>query len=294
MSVSVGSTYTGCKGFDAKKPIRHLKVGKTTAKKFFSSHVATRTPAVFDDQIHDSVCSTSELNMWSNTYLRLKCGPCKIKIETREEGGSFGKGNEIKTTFGEFLASAPEGRSYLTTQDLVYDEDGRPAIVSPPLTLLQEDYPLTPALFENLVVSNINMWFGYTKNYSTSGLHHDFHDNIYILLRGEKRFTLISPSEAANLYTVGTISTIHPNGRINYVGQLPTRADGSDLRADQALQASARLQAVAERLAKQATGRGSGNIGGGGGSGDGEEGEGESDLEDELDAALEQVRHIIQ
>jgi len=224
--------------------------------------------------------------MWSNTYLRLKCGPCKIKVETRAEGGSFGKGNEIKTTFGEFLATAPEGRSYLTTQDLVYDEDGRPAIVSPPLTLLTEDYPLTPALFSNLIVSNINMWFGYTKNYSTSGLHHDFHDNIYILLRGEKRFTLVSPCDAANLYTVGTISTIHPNGRINYVGQLPTRADGSDPRADMAVEAAARLQAVAQRLA-QAPGRGSNEMEGG--VGDGGEGE-DSDLEDELDAALEQVR----
>jgi len=93
---------------------------------------------------------------------------------------------------------------------------------------------------------------------------------------------------------VGTISTIHPNGRINYVGQLPTRADGSDLRADQALQASARLQAVAERLAKQATGLGTAGSGNSGGGGGGEDGEGESDLEDELDAALEQVRHIIQ
>ena len=31
---------------------------------------------------------------------------------------------------------------------------------------------------------------------SSSGLHHDFHDNLYILLRGQKRFRLFSPADA--------------------------------------------------------------------------------------------------
>ena len=250
MSSSIASSYAGCKGLDADKSIARLSAANTTAQEFFKSHVQTRTPAVFDDQITDAKCSLHASNLWSNNYLRKKCGECRVKVEVRTEGGSYGKGNEIKTSFGDFLSTAHEGRTYLTTQDLVYDAEGRPAIVSPPLTSLVGDFPLSPALFDNLIVSNINMWFGYTPQYSTSGLHHDFHDNIYILLRGEKRFTLISPIEAPNLYTVGEISVIHPNGRINYVGQLPTKADGSDPRAEAALLASSRLQAVAERLAQ--------------------------------------------
>ena len=31
---------------------------------------------------------------------------------------------------------------------------------------------------------------------STSGLHHDYHDNIYVLLRGHKTFRLYSPADA--------------------------------------------------------------------------------------------------
>ena len=249
MSSSI-SEYSGFKGYTKETSVDRLKAAETTAEGFFVSHVATRTPALFVDQITDAACSVNGLNLWSNSYLKKKCGDCQIKIETREEGGTYGKGNEVKTTFGEFLKHVSDGRTYLTTQDLVYDEDGRPAIVSPPLTSLQSDYPLTPSLFDSLVVNNINMWFGDTKQYSTSGLHHDFHDNLYVLLRGEKRFTLISPAEAHNLYTVGTISQVHPNGRINYVGQLPTRADGSDIRAEAAFLASHKLQLVAERLAQ--------------------------------------------
>ena len=33
----------------------------------------------------------------------------------------------------------------------------------------------------------------FTVASSSSGLHHDFHDNLYILLRGRKRFHLWSP-----------------------------------------------------------------------------------------------------
>lgn len=58
---------------------------------------------------------------------------------------------------------------------------------------------------------------------------------------------LFSPSEAENMYTVGTISKVHPNGRINYQGQ-PTNADGSAIAAVAALTASESLQRAVEKL----------------------------------------------
>lgn len=64
--------------------------------------------------------------------------------------------------------------------------------------------------------------------YVTSGLHHDYHDNLYVLLRGTKKITLYSPKDAEKLYTVGIIAHVHPNGRINYTDRL-TRADGNVL-----------------------------------------------------------------
>jgi hypothetical protein len=286
METSAELLYSGCASIPAKAGISKVSPDDISPASFFAKYVSTRTPVQFTAQSKE----LSNTSKWNDAYLARKCSDCPIKVEVREEGGQYGKGNEIRTTFGEFLTNVPKGSTYLTTQDLVYDEDGRPAIVSPPVTCLEEDIPKVPNLFSNLVVANVNMWFGHTTDGkpTTSGLHHDFHDNLYILLRGEKKITLISPAEAENLYTVGRISKVHPNGRINYHGQPQTRADGSDLAADAALKASQRLQEVARRLA-QAGAAGADAVGGGqAGAGSGE-GEGDSELEDELDRALEDV-----
>lgn len=48
---------------------------------------------------------------------------------------------------------------------------------------------------------------------ASSGLHHDFHDNLYVLLRGTKRFRLFPPAMAHRMYPHGTVDRIHPNGR---------------------------------------------------------------------------------
>lgn len=217
-------------------------------QQFFEKYVQSRTPVLFSDRPDE----LEKVKKWNNSYLLKKCGAAKIKVERREEGGGYGKGNEEKTTFKKFLQTVQEGHTYLTTQDLEYDEEGRPLIISPPLSSLRDDYPISPSLFSNLVLANMNMWFGHTHGteYTSSGLHHDFHDNLYVLLRGEKKITLISPTEAGNLYTVGQISKVHPNGRINYAGQLQTRADGSDPSAERALQASQKLESIVQRLNK--------------------------------------------
>ena len=60
---------------------------------------------------------------------------------------------------------------------------------------------------------------------ASSGLHHDYHDNLYILLRGRKRFRLFPPDHAHRLYTHGAIACIHPNGRIVYKGQVSEGCD---------------------------------------------------------------------
>lgn len=55
---------------------------------------------------------------------------------------------------------------------------------------------------------------------SSSGLHHDFHDNLYVLLRGAKRFRLYPPSAVRGMYTHGRLAALHDNGRIVYQGQV--------------------------------------------------------------------------
>ena len=60
----------------------------------------------------------------------------------------------------------------------------------------------------------------FTAAGSSSGLHPDFHDNLYILLRGRKRFRLWSPDQAPQLYTHGHLERVHPKGCIVYLGQV--------------------------------------------------------------------------
>ncbi|KAG5189072.1 cupin-like domain-containing protein [Tribonema minus] len=178
-----------------------------------------------------------------------------MRVEHRqnhEEG--FGRGRERVMTLAAFLDAIAGGDTllYLTTQELEVSADGRPDIISTPITHLHADFPLRPQLLATLVPQNMNLWAGHSgegADGSSTGLHHDYHDNLYVLLRGRKRFKLWSPDAAPNMYTVGTIARVHTNGRINYMGQL-TRADGADEDAEAASAAAdrARLDAAEEAL----------------------------------------------
>src|SRR5689334_19880944 len=42
------------------------------------------------------------------------------------------------------------------------------------------------------------------------------YDNVYVLLSGRKRFRLYAPSDAVNLYTMGTVTSIDSLGNIHY------------------------------------------------------------------------------
>jgi hypothetical protein len=74
-------------------------------------------------------------------------------------------------------------------------------------------------------VQQVNLWYGRSQQGRSSGLHHDHADNLYILLKGRKRFVVFPPQEAPALQPMGDIEQIHPNGLISYAGN-PLRSDG--------------------------------------------------------------------
>ncbi|KAG7884023.1 hypothetical protein KL938_002608 [Ogataea parapolymorpha] len=116
-------------------------------------------------------------------------------------------------------------------------------LLQKPLTNLCHTWPmelLRPGLLAGLVPQQINLWMGRadpdsrllfdesqpllglgrslpSPGASSSGLHHDHADNLYILISGKKRFTLFPPTDAPNLYTVGDIEKIYPSGVIDYI-----------------------------------------------------------------------------
>ena len=87
----------------------------------------------------------------------------QVRVEYKTNSNErFGEGKEKIMPFSTFLSEMEAGNEdlYLTTQELEYDDDGRPAIVSPPVTQLLPDIEFTPTLFSTLIVANINLWFG--------------------------------------------------------------------------------------------------------------------------------------
>ncbi|KAI8799652.1 cupin-like domain-containing protein [Cladochytrium replicatum] len=105
--------------------------------------------------------------------------------------------------------------------------------LQPPLSQLSADFPKHPKVFGYLVPQQVNLWMGCGPPESegmSSGLHHDFADNLYVLLRGRKRFTMFSPKDAVKMEMHGKIAKVHQNGLIAYendnAAKIP-RADGA-------------------------------------------------------------------
>lgn len=126
--------------------------------------------------------------------------------------------------------------------------------------------PMIPSFLDTLIPQQINVWIGSSnptnedigeddqinsENFlerlgkripgiqgTSSGLHHDHANNLYIPIEGTKRFTIFAPSEASNLYTVGDIEHIYGSGVIDYKvnDNAPTwkhiRSDGATIDDD--------------------------------------------------------------
>ena len=183
--------------------------------------------------------------LWTSQIAR----DLEIQVEVRDgPADSFGKGRRVPTTFGALLDGGSPNL-YLTTQEV---PEGQ--LLAAPLTAIATQLPLRPALLGNLVPQSINLWLGRSQAPASSGLHHDFHDNLYVLLRGRKRFRLFSPADAHRMALHGRLRHVHSNGRINYVGQPPTTADGREPedRAAAAVDAAQRAQRRAEARLQQA------------------------------------------
>lgn len=230
-----------------------------TPQEFFQNYIDPRRPVVING-IPSDLC---HLLKWTdNEYLLAKAGKEKVMVEQRQSSSdSFGQGKEVSMSFDQFVKLVKEGddKHYLTTQNVLANQDGRPDLMAPFMKAFQEDFPLRPKLMGCLVPQNINLWMGGNlpldrqspqeekTNGSTSGLHHDYHDNLYIVLRGKKKFRLFGPNDAELMYTRGKLVMVHPNGRINYEGEVTT-AYGADIKAESAARASKAKEEAEKKL----------------------------------------------
>lgn len=147
----------------------------------------------------------------------------------------------VQLEFGDFvskLKSSPKS-FYMATQTLPVNDEGRPELHTTPMTELIEasHCVLRPSLLGNLIPVTYNLWIGATAATmeTSSGLHHDYHDNLYCIWDGCKTIQLAPPqSVGEGITTQGTFLKLHDNGRIVYKEQV--RDDGGMIRPDGALE----------------------------------------------------------
>jgi hypothetical protein len=117
-------------------------------------------------------------------YLAQKAGHATVQVEPiHPEFKQFGTDVErVEMKFSEFLDGLKRedgGWKYLTTQ-YAADPEGGPdgdeekdvGITSypPPTNALRDDFPSAPKIAGNLILQQVNLWIGRSKNGASSGL----------------------------------------------------------------------------------------------------------------------------
>lgn len=202
---------------------------------FWEAAVAPRQPVVVRGPVADRRWRAGAV--WTADYLAdSQAGEVVVEVETRTgPGDAYGKGRpKRKLPFRDFVRAAAAGDAtlYLSADTPPpAGVHGAPCPLGPLALALASDLPIRHPLAGVLILLAMHVWLGHAPQGACSGLHHDYHDNIYAVASGTKRVSLFPPAVAAALRPVGEIATIHPNGRIVYRGAGTLGADGA-LEAD--------------------------------------------------------------
>ncbi|KAH0476635.1 MAG: hypothetical protein KVP17_004158, partial [Porospora cf. gigantea B] len=224
---------------DLSKPpsVSVVEDPETSAADFYRDFVLPRRPCILrgplkgtDKAFIDN--SFTAIQDWTNSYLRRMAGSCEVFVERRAPNRPFGSGNRERMTFTNLLTAIENGDEdlYLTAQPGFESDTGPYSVVNRPLASpLLLDIPLRPRVMGHLTPFLYNLWMGNSASGSSTGLHHDFHDNLYVVIRGRKQFRLLSPRVASFLDTVDQFTDVHPNGLITYSDTGETRDDGASV-----------------------------------------------------------------
>ena len=222
-------------GSFAPHPVARVAMSTVTPRDFFDRYVARRRPVVLTGGLEGTCWETAWKGWTDDALATCAARDDTVRVETRSSvTGAYGVGRYETMRFGDFVQRFRRGDEtcYLTASPAAIDAQGRPQVGAPPASRLLGNAnggpPFRPPLAGKLVPANVNVWMGASADGASSGLHHDHHDNLYVLLRGTKRFELYAPSEIGSMYTVGTPVAVHRNGRVNYEESGRTRADGDD------------------------------------------------------------------
>lgn len=178
----------------------------------FLDHYARRRPLII--RVGDLATLGWRTHLWTDAYLAYKAGAHEVRVLRRVTGGEYRAESSayVPMVFRDFIRDVmahPGGNPdcYLNLQT--------DKILEPPLLQLIGDFTIPP-YFKDFALRCIVLWMGHSPDQLITVLHHDFNDNLYVVVEGEKHFTLFPPDQAPNLYPRGQIRKIERTGRIHY------------------------------------------------------------------------------
>lgn len=198
------------------KPVDMIRVDHPLpVEDFYFNYFTARKPVIIRTRFLAELGWRTHL--WSNEYLNFKAGTHTVLVQKRQNNQIFLPENSgyYPVLFRDFLANVmanPVGddTTYLNLQNL-----GNNQVLEPPALQLIGDFSI-PVYFKDLMLRCINVWMGNSRTTITTPLHHDFNDNLYVVVEGRKHFTLFPPDQASNLYTRGQLLEVGANGIITY------------------------------------------------------------------------------
>jgi hypothetical protein len=176
------------------------------AKEIFQDYISKRIPFTFRKDLVSLNYEKFYKKVTQNSLLK------EIRVEDKTQRKTI--------NFKEFLDSK---EFYLNTQ--YQTVDSKLDIIQNPLLEFLSDFEIRPQIIGNLVPRQYTLWLGFKRD-TSSGLHHDFHDNLYTVLEGVKKFRIYSPKEIKKLYVKGKVLKVFENGFISY-SSLFARGDGA-------------------------------------------------------------------
>ena len=220
--------YTG-ETFSKQNSVDIISAADISQVSFCLNYVKKRKPVVLR--------SENPVNISDQVLINL-IGEKTVEVEDNSVA-SFGEtdaGSRRRIVFKEFLRQLPNGNLYLSTQKIKDDKKtGVPLDFMPEILRVLHDngiIPLHIPIAGDLILDQVNCWMGYSNEGSSSGFHHDYHDNLYFVLRGKKTFNILSPDfmdcDHSPVRTHGNFRTstvIQSNGLICYGKDF--REDGS-------------------------------------------------------------------
>lgn len=228
----IRNLYAGwCPQRGGKQWLERINAECITARQFYHRYVKRRMPVILTSS------NTGCLKGFSVRALAGIAGDCIVAVEKGDPDSfqPFGRtdaGSRMKMSFGEFLTRMRDEELYCSTQAVPEDRRGPTKVTAAHVQRLVDRgmIPEVLPLMGNLHLHQINAWIGCSEDGSSSGFHHDFHDNFYLLISGEKQFRLSSPNFTEARPTFGCQRSkevvVHKNGLISYAGS-SVREDGA-------------------------------------------------------------------